>query len=133
MIDPEAEDLAEAIEASAPGGADVVFEAVGAPGLIAQAVELAGFRSRVVVVGVCIGPDELRPALAVMKEARLSFVLAYEKDDFTYAADMIQREQIAPAPMISRRIGLDGVAAAFEDLARPDADTKVLVAPGAAT
>ena len=105
-----------------------MFEAVGAVGLIAQAVSLVRFRGRVVVAGVCVAPDSLQPVAAMMKEASLHFVLAYEKDDFQYAIDMIEQERIEPARMITGRVGLDGVPEAFDSLARGE-ECKVLVGP----
>ena len=57
-------------------------------------------------------------------------VPAYEKDDFRSTVDLLARGRIRPAPMVTDRIGLDGVPAAFEALARPSDQCKVLVLPG---
>ena len=129
VIDPQSEDLAGVLERVAPGGPDVVFEAVGAPGLIEECVNRVRFRGRVVVAGVCVGADALTPLAGIMKEASLQFVLAYEKDDFTYTLDMLAQERIDPAPLITERVGLAGVPAAFAALATPNAQGKVLACP----
>jgi (R,R)-butanediol dehydrogenase/meso-butanediol dehydrogenase/diacetyl reductase len=123
------EQLGDALAAAAPEGADVVFEAVGAPGLIQQSIERVRFRGRIVVVGVCIPPDTLQPASAVIKEASLQFVMAYEKDDFQHTVDLLDQGRIQPAAMLSDTIGLDAVPAVFEALERPSSQCKVLVAP----
>jgi threonine dehydrogenase-like Zn-dependent dehydrogenase len=47
----------------------VVFECVGVPGVIASIVDSAPLFSRVVVVGVCVGPDTFTPAMAINKRS----------------------------------------------------------------
>jgi (R,R)-butanediol dehydrogenase/meso-butanediol dehydrogenase/diacetyl reductase len=129
VVDPQREDLAGVLERVAPGGPDVVFEAVGAPGLIEDCVNRVRFRGRVVVAGVCVGADALTPLAGIMKEASLQFVLAYEKDDFTYTLDMLAQERIDPSPLVTDRVGLEGVPAAFAALATPLGQAKVLACP----
>jgi len=126
-VDPG--DLLSAAARIAPGGFDVVVEAVGLPGLIAQAINSAKFRGRVVVVGVCMQPDQIMPFFAIAKEATVHFVLAYEKGDFQYAVDMLDQGRIDARPMITDEIGLDGVADAFVALEKPTTQSKVLVVP----
>ncbi len=113
----------------APDGPDTVFEAVGAPGLIQQAIGSVGFRGRVVVAGVCNQPDSFAPLTSILKEASLHFVLAYEKDDFQYTVDMLEQDRIQPGALVTDRIGFDEVAEAFDALARPTRQSKVLVRP----
>jgi (R,R)-butanediol dehydrogenase/meso-butanediol dehydrogenase/diacetyl reductase len=126
VVDPTDGALADAV---GPEGADVVFEAVGAPGLVQEAIHQARFRGRVVVVGVCIGPDQFQPATAVLKELELRFTLAYERADFVRTVEAIERGELRPGALVTARVGLDGAPAAFEALGRPDADCKVLVRP----
>ena len=130
VIDPETEELPAALERITGEGPDVVFEAVGVPGLIQQAIDHVRFRGRLVVAGICLVPDQIRPARALAKEASVFYALSYEKDDFQYTVDMIDQERIAPAEMITERVGLDGVEAAFAALGEPDQQCKVLVQPG---
>lgn len=126
VVDPAQGGLAEAV---GPDGADVVFEAVGAPGLVQECIQHARFRGRVVVVGVCIGPDQFQPATAVLKELELRFTMAYERRDFERTVDRIERGELRPGALVTDRIGLDGVPAAFEALERPAGRGKVLVRP----
>jgi (R,R)-butanediol dehydrogenase/meso-butanediol dehydrogenase/diacetyl reductase len=130
VVDPEQEDLAAVLARSAPDGADVVFEAVGARGLIQQCLERVRFRGRVVVAGVCITPDAIQPGPAVLKEASVHFVLAYEKRDFERTVALLERKELEPAALITDRIGLAAVPAAFDALERPSEQCKVLVLPG---
>jgi len=55
----------------------VIFECVGVPGIIDGIIASAPLFSRVVVVGVCMEPDKIRPAMAVNKEIDLRFVVGY--------------------------------------------------------
>jgi (R,R)-butanediol dehydrogenase/meso-butanediol dehydrogenase/diacetyl reductase len=126
VVDPERDELAAALP---PDGADVVFEAVGARGLIQSCIEHVRFRGRVVVAGVCIPPDTFSPTSAVLKEASLQFVLAYEKSDFERTVELLAQGRIQPGPMLSGRIGLDAVPAAFDALERPSEQGKLLVTP----
>ncbi|MCP5056173.1 MAG: alcohol dehydrogenase catalytic domain-containing protein [bacterium] len=130
VINPDSGELPAALERIAPGGPDVVFEAVGVPGLIQEAIEHVRFRGRLVVTGMCVAPDQLQPTVALAKETSIFFAFSYEKDDFQYTVDMIDQERIAPAAMITGRVGLEGVAGAFEALGKPDQQCKVLAQPG---
>ena len=129
VVDPVREDLARVLEGLAPGGPDIVFEAVGAPGLIEECVNRVRFRGRVVVAGACVGADSLTPITGIMKETTLQFVLAYEKDDFTYTLDMLAQERIDPSALITERVALEAVPGAFASLATPQGQGKVLACP----
>jgi (R,R)-butanediol dehydrogenase/meso-butanediol dehydrogenase/diacetyl reductase len=122
--------LLPACQRHAPEGIDAVFEATGVPGLIGQGIASVAFRGRVVVVGVCNHPDTIFPLAGILKEATVHFVLAYELADFRYTVAMLEQGRIDPSPMITDRIGLAGVPAMFETLARPTTQAKVLIAPG---
>jgi threonine dehydrogenase-like Zn-dependent dehydrogenase len=65
---------AEKVGAASPKR-PVIFECVGVPGMLDQVIASAPLFSRVVVVGVCMDPDRLRPAVAINKEIDLRFVL----------------------------------------------------------
>jgi threonine dehydrogenase-like Zn-dependent dehydrogenase len=60
----------------------VVFECVGVPGVIEGIITDAPLFSRVVVVGVCVGEDRFRPAMAINKEIDLRFVIGYTPLEF---------------------------------------------------
>ena len=118
---------AEILAERSAGGADITFECVGRPGLLAQSVSLAPARSKVVVAGVCMRPDQFVPGVAVVKELRLEFVLAYHKADFQLTLDMLDAGRIDPWPMVTDRIDLAGLPEAFEALKQPAEQCKVLV------
>ena len=130
-FDGSREELAPAFEKAAGAAPDVIFECVGVPGLLQQCIELAPVRARVVVVGLCMQPDTILPALAIAKELRLDFVVAYTVQDFAFTIDMLASERVRSAAMITDRVGFADFPAAFEALKQPSTQCKVLVTPGA--
>ncbi len=109
--------------------APVIFECVGVPGMINQVITSAPIWSRVVVVGVCMGADQIRPSIGINKEIDLRFVLGYTPDEFRAALHLLGDGKVDPSPLITGTVGLDGVAAAFEALRDPEKHAKILVDP----
>jgi threonine dehydrogenase-like Zn-dependent dehydrogenase len=107
----------------------VIFECVGVPGMIESVIDGAPLFSRVVVVGVCVGADQITPAMAINKEIDLRFVLGYTPLEFRDALYMLAEGDIDPGPLITGTVGLDGVDAAFAALANPEAHAKILIDP----
>ena len=107
----------------------VVFEAVGVPGIINDVMRRAPMGTRVVVAGVSMEPDTLVPLFGIAKEVNLQFVNAYDAGEFAESLRAIAEGEIDVAPLITGEVGLDGVGAAFDDLANPDAHCKILVTP----
>jgi threonine dehydrogenase-like Zn-dependent dehydrogenase len=110
----------------------VIFECVGVPGMIEGIVDEAPMFSRVVVVGVCVGPDRFTPAMAINKEIDLRFVLAYTPLEFRDTLHMLAEGTLDPRPLVTGTVGLGGVDAAFAALADPEAHAKVLIDPRSA-
>ena len=107
----------------------VVFECVGVPGVIESIIEGAPLFSRVVVVGVCVGEDRFKPAMAINKEIDLRFVIGYSPLEFRDTLHMLAEGEVDPRPMITGEVGLPGVDAAFDALADPETHAKVLIDP----
>ena len=129
VIDPSNEEVGPRFAALAGGPPDVIFECVGVPGLLQECIRLARPRGQVVVVGVCMQPDTIRPGLDVMKEIALQFVVAYEKQDFVFGLAMLESERIASLEMVTDVVDLDGFSAAFEALKHPTTQCKVMLEP----
>jgi threonine dehydrogenase-like Zn-dependent dehydrogenase len=107
----------------------VVFECVGVPGVIESIVDSAPLFSRVVVVGVCVGPDRFTPAMAINKELDLRFVIGYSPVEFRDTLHMLAEGKVDPRPLITGEVGLDGVDAAFTALGDPERHAKILIDP----
>ena len=125
-VDP-AQPLAAQVERIAGKGPDIIFECVGAPGLIGQTMMEAPRGARIVVAGVCQQPDTIMPLIGIMKEINLQFVLGYRPADFDYVIAMIASDRIDVAPMITDIVGLDGLPPAFEALRAPAHQCKVML------
>ena len=119
---------AEAAGAATPKH-PVVFECVGVPGIIDGIIASAPLFSRVVVVGVCMGSDHIRPAMAINKEIDLRFVLGYTPLEFRDTLHMLADGKVNVAPLITGTVGLSGVEAAFDALGDPEAHAKILIDP----
>lgn len=107
----------------------VVFEAVGVPGMLETAMKAAPRLSTILVVGVCMQQDTIRPALGIMKELDVRFALGYTPDEFGSTLRAIAEGELVAEPMITGSVGIDGVPGAFADLANPEAHAKILVEP----
>jgi threonine dehydrogenase-like Zn-dependent dehydrogenase len=108
----------------------VLFECVGVPGVMQAMFEGAPPRARIVIVGVCMETDTFEPFFGILKQLDVQFVLGYTQDEFAATLENIAAGRIDVAPLITGRVGLDGVQAAFADLANPEAHAKILVEPG---
>ncbi len=109
----------------------VIFEAVGVPGMIEQAMRMAPKDARILVVGACMQEDRIHPMLGIGRELNIQFVLAYTPDEFAGALTDIADGRIDLSPWLTGTVGIDGVPQAFRDLGDPEAHAKILVVPGA--
>ena len=110
----------------------VIFECVGVPGVIESIIDGAPLFSRVVVAGVVVGSDQITPAMAINKEIDLRFVFGYTPLEFRDTLHMLAEGKIDPTPLITGKVGLDGVGAAFDALGSPETHAKILVDPSSA-
>jgi threonine dehydrogenase-like Zn-dependent dehydrogenase len=106
----------------------IIFECVGAKGLIQSILEQGPPLAQVVLIGTCAEPDTIVPVLALRKQLRLTFVYAYTPDEFAATLDDIAEGRIDVTPMLNRQIGRSEVASAFAELALPNL-AKIVVDP----
>ncbi len=129
LLDPKAEEIGPAFTAAAGGAPDVIFECVGAPGLLRECMALAPIHGRIVVVGVNRGEDVIMPRVGIRKELTIHFALGYQPADFALVLDLMRAGRLDSAGMISSVIGLDELPEMFERLRRPNPHAKVLIDP----
>ena len=108
---------------------DAVIEAVGRPGMLNAAIAAVRPHGTVVTGGVCMEPDSFDHLLAYVKEPQIRTARVYTKDENRFILEMIASGRVDPTPMISHRIGLDDLPAAFEALRTPTDQCKVMVMP----
>lgn len=107
----------------------VVFECVGVPGIIDGIIRAAPVQSRVVVVGVCMGTDHFRPAVANGKDIDLRFVFGYTPLEFRDTLHLLADGKVDASALVTGTVGLRGVPRAFEVLAAAEAHAKILIDP----
>jgi (R,R)-butanediol dehydrogenase/meso-butanediol dehydrogenase/diacetyl reductase len=122
--------LSADLAAALGGPPDVVFECVGGPGLVAQAIECVAPRGVVAIVGMCMATDSFTPVVGMTKEARLQFVMAYSRADFDAATDALDAGAVEPRAMLTGTVSLVDAPMMFESLRAPSSHCKVLVSPG---
>jgi threonine dehydrogenase-like Zn-dependent dehydrogenase len=110
-------------------GRPVVFECVGAPGVLQGLIEAAPAGAQIVVAGVCMETDRIEPSIAITKEVELTFVFGYTPEEFGQTLDQLAEGVIDVSGLVTAKVPLDGVAQAFSDLGDPEAHVKILVEP----
>jgi threonine dehydrogenase-like Zn-dependent dehydrogenase len=129
VVDPREQTAPDAWTAAAGTRTPVIFEAIGVKGMLDEIMLWAPRNSRIVVAGVCMEPDPIRPLIGVSKELSLQFVLGYDPLEFSQTLGYIADGSIDVAPLITGEIGINGVPDAFSALADPEAHAKILVMP----
>lgn len=129
VVDPATTDLFDTWRATNSQQPMMIFEAVGARGLINDAMRRVPRDTKIVVVGLCMQTDSFEPTYGVLKELTLQFVVTYTPGEFRDAMHLIADGTVDVSPMITGRVGLDGIAEAFRELGAPDTHTKILVVP----
>jgi len=125
-LESGAEGLLQQFSDAAGGAPDVIFECVGAPGLLQQCIEMAPHHGKIIPVGVCEQPDAIIPFFGLVKELRIQFAIAYTRDDFDTCVAMLGERRIDVSPMVTDIVSLDDLPNAFEALRTPSRQCKVL-------
>lgn len=120
--------VVDALGAAGPKQA-VIFECVGVPGMIDGVLSAAPLSARVVVVGVCMGEDRIRPTMGISKELDVRFVFGYTPLEFHDTLHMLADGKLDASALVTGTVGLDGVDAAFQALGDPERHAKILIDP----
>jgi threonine dehydrogenase-like Zn-dependent dehydrogenase len=107
----------------------VIFECVGVPGIIDGIITSAPLFSRVVVVGVCMEADAIRPVMAINKQIELRFVVGYTPLEFRDTLHMLADGKVNASAIVTGTVGLPGVETAFGELADPQRHAKIVIEP----
>ena len=127
VVDPQ--DPVAASDRALGGKADIVFECVGIPGLIAQAVGQVRNRGTILLLGLCTRPDTFDSFAMLSKEVRLVTSAFFTRQEFEAALDALDAGATEPRLLVTDTIALDEVPAVFEALKRRTHQCKVLIAP----
>ena len=127
------EDLQTQVVEHLGAAPDIVFECVGRPGVIAQAIEHVRIRGTVVVLGLCTLPDTFVPFTAVAKEIRLQMSAFFDFSEFCTSVDVLEADAAQPHALITDVVSLGETPQAFERLRRRTTQCKVLINPSIGT
>jgi (R,R)-butanediol dehydrogenase / meso-butanediol dehydrogenase / diacetyl reductase len=125
-------DMADPVGAAAAalgGKADIVYECVGVPRLIPQAVDQVRVKGTVLVLGLCTRPETFVPFVALSKEVRIQTSAFFKRQEYEAALDALDAGAAEPRALITDVIGLDAVPDVFESLKKRTHQCKVLIAP----
>jgi (R,R)-butanediol dehydrogenase/meso-butanediol dehydrogenase/diacetyl reductase len=125
----EPDDPVAAAERALGGKADIVFECVGVPGLIAQAVEQLRNRGTILLLGLCTRPDSFVSFRMLSKEIRLVTSAFFTLADFEDSLDALAAGAPEPRRLVTDTIGLAAVPETFAALKHRTAQCKVLIDP----
>lgn len=127
VVDPA--DPVGAAERALGGKADIVFECVGVPGLIAQAVDQLRNRGTILLLGLCTRPDTFNSFAMLSKEVRLVTSAFFTRQEYEAALDALDAGAAEPRHLVTDTISLDATPETFESLRRRTHQCKVLIAP----
>ena len=127
VVDPA--DPVGSAEQGLGGKADIVFECVGIPGLIDQAVQQVRNRGTVLLLGLCTRPDPINSFAMLSKEVRLVTSAFFTVPEFQASLDALAAGAIEPRLLVTDTIALSDTPEVFESLKRRTSQCKVLIAP----
>ncbi|HTR71817.1 MAG TPA: zinc-binding dehydrogenase [Mycobacteriales bacterium] len=108
----------------------VVFECVGAKGMVQRIVEECDMWTRIFAAGGWYTGDSLDCTLATHRGVTIQFGGGPLPDDWYGTFDAVCAGRLDPTPSIGAVIGLDEVPAAFDDVRRSQGPPRVVVHPG---
>jgi len=127
-VDPAQDDVSALVQEWTEGaGAAIAFEVSGAAAGVALAVDVLAVRGRLCLVAIHPVPREVSLHRFFWRELTLVGARLYRREDFVRAIELIATNVVPSEQIISRVVGLDAAADAFEALESGGGVMKVLV------
>jgi (R,R)-butanediol dehydrogenase/meso-butanediol dehydrogenase/diacetyl reductase len=127
VVDPA--DPIGSAERALGGKADIVFECVGIPGLIDQAVQQVRNRGTILLLGLCTRPDPINSFAMLSKEVKLVTSAFFTVPEYQASLDALTEGAMEPRLLVTDTIMLADTPAVFESLKHRTSQCKVLIAP----
>ncbi|CAD7340686.1 MULTISPECIES: zinc-dependent alcohol dehydrogenase [unclassified Sphingobium] len=137
MVNPSREPLVEAVgKAHGTGerfgmpyvGSDVIIDAAGAQPPLAELLDVAKFRARIVIVALHKKPMPINLWKMMANEFSISGSIATDREDeFNECLQMLASGDVNIGPLISHRVDFAQLDEAFRIAADTDASAKVIV------
>ncbi len=121
VCNSKTENLAEKAEAFAPGGFDVVIDAVGVTALFQQSIEFAAPRARVMSIGFTADPAQISPIVVTKKELS---IIGSRMNNFKFpkVMEMLVGGKLNADVMATDKYTIEEIQTAFEDTINNGAD-----------
>ena len=132
VLNPDEVDIRSRIlELTDNRGPDVVFECVGVPDTILDAIGTVRSAGKIVIEGIFDEDVKTRFLDIVLNEIGIKGVFAYNDHDYRRAVELIRKKSVDVNSLITDIISLNDIAEkGFEALIKPEKESvKILVAP----
>jgi threonine dehydrogenase-like Zn-dependent dehydrogenase len=73
--------------------------------------------------------DNIYPWFGIHKQLSLHFVQGYSDDEFATTLRNVGKGKLRVQPLITGKVGIEGVAKAFSELGSPEHHVKIIVEP----
>jgi (R,R)-butanediol dehydrogenase/meso-butanediol dehydrogenase/diacetyl reductase len=107
----------------------VIFECVGLHTLIDGFVQRAPANATLVITGVHTAVSAINYAYATVKELDMRFSYYYQPEEFSECLNTIAEGKVPWQKLLTGKVGMDGVAQAFQQLLQPNPHIKVVIEP----
>jgi len=126
-VDPRMRNPAAEMARLTGAGPDVVFECIGAPGTLAQAISYAPRGGRLAVLGAAMEDDGFPPATAMNRELDIYFSLGLEPGEVETAMAALAAGRVTTETMITHTVGLADLPRAFAAMAASSIHGKLML------
>lgn len=108
----------------------VVFECVGAPGMVQSIIDSCDMGTRIHAAGGWYTGDQISATAATHKGVTIQFGGGPHPEDWYGTLDAISAGRLDPLPSVGEIIGLDDVPAALDRVRRSEGPPRIVVHPG---
>lgn len=126
VLDPSVQDIASAVAAKMGRPPEYVFDCAGTASSMQEGSGIAGWRARIVLVGVPMGNATLFPLSCFLKETQFRFSFGYTYREFGESLGLLARGAVRPEVVVSDVVPLREIQGAFDAL-HGTGHTKILV------
>ncbi|MEW5818772.1 MAG: zinc-binding dehydrogenase [Cyanobacteriota bacterium] len=115
-IDPEQQNIFEALKKEASTGVDVIFEVVGLSSNFELAMKLANPGTKICIVGYITEKAKINCAKLMFYELDIIGSLGCKPSDLSEIVDMVRQNKINARKMVSNKYSIDQINIALDDL-----------------
>jgi (R,R)-butanediol dehydrogenase/meso-butanediol dehydrogenase/diacetyl reductase len=127
VVDPTAEDTADATREALDPNPDVVAECSGQAAVLEEAFGMVGFAGRVLLLGACLESITFNPATMLVREVSFQGSYGCDMEEFRHCIELVASGKVDISPIISGTVPQDELPGAFEKLSGPNDEIKLLM------